>query len=95
MLHFLDVGASREGLGGARQHDRGNSGVSLQGIERLIERYHQFGVDGVQRLRAVEPNQPNLLMGFDENRVTCHARGPFLLCALRLLRFVTLFDLSS
>ena len=52
-----DVGAGREDLVGAGDHDAADLGVGVEPLERGRELLHHLGREGVAGLRAVEPAQ--------------------------------------
>ena len=54
--HLLDVGAGREGLFIAGQHDRADRRIGFEIVERRADLGDEGGVQRVERLRPVQRN---------------------------------------
>ncbi len=66
--HFLDVGARRERLGAAGQHDRADAGVFGHVGKRFDETLADFEVQRVARLGPVDADQADVgRRAFDED----------------------------
>ena len=66
-LHFLDVGAGGERLLRAGQHDRADRRIGIERRSWVPSSVHQLVAQRVQRLRPVEPDQPDPAMGLDQD----------------------------
>ncbi|MOA09478.1 hypothetical protein D3C78_1293100 [compost metagenome] len=55
--HFLDIGAGGEGLGRAGDQHAADGLVALEAVEHLVELVDELGIDGVERLGAVQGDQ--------------------------------------
>ena len=65
--HFLDVGARGEGLVRAGDDDAADIAVGLEAIDGVGKFAHQRGVERVERLRPIEPDQADPAAGFDDD----------------------------
>jgi len=70
--HFLDVGAGGKSLFRTGEDDATNVRIRLQRIEGLVHFADQLRVQGIQRLRAVEGDQANAAVGFEQNGFVRH-----------------------
>jgi hypothetical protein len=65
--HLLDVGAGGERLLGAGDHHAGDRAVGLELIDGGGQFAHQRAVERIERLRPVEPDQPDFVVGLDND----------------------------
>jgi len=79
-LHLLDVGAGGEGLLGAGEDDAADARLSLETVERPVDLADELAVQRVQRLRAVERDQPDPALRLDENGLISHGGLPKMMC---------------
>src|SRR5205085_8860391 len=76
-LHLLDVGAGGEGLLAAGEDEATLAGVRVIGGEDRGQLGEDGGVQGVQRLRAVERDQSHRALLLDQDGfVICHVVLP-------------------
>ena len=68
LVHLLDVDAGGERLLVAGDDDAADRGIGLEAVERAVDLADQLGVERVQRVRAVERDDPDLALGRDEDR---------------------------
>ena len=71
--HLLDVGAGGEGLLRAGDQDAADAVVGVEGGDRLRQLGIERGVERVERLRPVEPDDADAALGFDEDGFVAHA----------------------
>src|SRR5690554_1146477 len=74
--HLLDVGAGGEGLAGAGQYHAADVRIVLELVQGLVQLIQHLGVEGVQRLGAVQGDQTDALAGFDQNGFKAHVTTP-------------------
>ena len=68
-LHFLDVGTGGEGVLVAGQHDRADRRIGVECQKLRAQLVHQPIAQRVQRRRAVEADQADPAVRFDQDDV--------------------------
>ena len=74
--HLLDVGAGRERLVGAGDDHAADVGVRLERIDRATQFADERAVERIERLRAVEPDEPDPAARFDQDVFVAHRTSP-------------------
>ena len=69
LVHLLDVHAGSERLVVAGDDDAADPAIGLEAVECAIDLADQLGIERVQRMRAVEGDDPDLALGRDEDGV--------------------------
>ncbi len=68
-------GAGGEGLVAAGDDDGADGLVGVELQQRLAELAHQRRIQGVQRLGAIESDQPDMFSGLDDDILVSHGAG--------------------
>ena len=74
--HLLDVGAGGEGLLAAGNDDGADAGIGIEAAQRVAQFRHQLVAQRIQRLWPVQPDQPGLAVGFNQDHFKCHGGSP-------------------
>ena len=82
--HLLDVGAGGEGFVGAGDDDAADIGVGLEGVDRGGDLGDQRGVERIERLRPVEPDDADLAARLDDDVLVGHGRVSGSMCRICL-----------
>ena len=72
--HLLDVRAGGERFVRSGNDHAADIGVGLEAVDGVSEFAHQRGVERVERLRPIEPDQSDPAAGFDNDVVRAHFR---------------------
>jgi hypothetical protein len=72
-LHLLDVGAGGEGLVGPGYDDAADAVVGLEAFERAIELADEGVVQRIERVRAVERDEPDAALRLHDDGLVRHA----------------------
>ncbi len=75
LVHLLDVDAGGKGLLITGDDDAADPGIGLEPVERAVEFADEERVQRVQRMRAVERDQPDFPLGADDDRLKFWCRG--------------------
>ena len=73
--HLLDVGAGRKCFFRAGDDHAADVAVGLETVDGVSEFAHQRAVERVERLRAVEPDEPDPAAGLDDDGLGTHGRS--------------------
>ena len=68
-MHLLDVDASGKRLFVAGDDDGTDGRIALERLERPVELADELRVERVQRVRAVQRNEPDLALARDDDRL--------------------------
>ncbi|MNQ69223.1 hypothetical protein D3C85_838080 [compost metagenome] len=74
--HFLYIGAGGEGLAAAGDHHHAGLGVLFGGVQFGGQLTQQFRIEGVERLRALQGDQADTLLGRQDGKGTRHVDCP-------------------
>ncbi|MCY1526958.1 hypothetical protein D9M68_620050 [compost metagenome] len=74
--HFLDIGAGGEGLAAAGDDHDAGFGVLLGGVQFGGQLAQQFGIEGVERFRALQGDQADTLLRRQDGKGTRHVDCP-------------------
>jgi hypothetical protein len=76
--HRRDVGAGREGLLAAGQHDAADAVVGVELGQRVAQLVHHVVVERIERLGTVQANHGNTAVGFDQQIGILHGTPLFM-----------------
>src|SRR5699024_2157080 len=68
-LHLLDISARGEGLIAASDQNRADIRVLIEALYRIYDGVHELAVEGVERLRTVEPDRSDAVIGAGKDDV--------------------------
>jgi len=70
--HLLDVGAGSECLLRPGDDEAADPGIRLERIDGIRDLHHHRGIERIERVRPVQPDQADPTLGLDDDVLVAH-----------------------